>query len=130
LHNACILTWNYKTISALTGSGLLSAGIFFSTADKPPCVLRHWIYSIIFILDIESLITMKITQYIVLKMDESTYKWTFKAGIGIIIAPEQPVSGFTQYFVMNVSFRTRSKAASAWLWSCICNDVRVSKMCL
>jgi hypothetical protein len=52
-------------------------------------------------------------------MDESTYKWTFKAGIGIIIAPEQPVSGFTQYFVMNVSFRTRSKAASAWQWTSV-----------
>ncbi|XP_022685615.1 uncharacterized protein LOC101771078 isoform X3 [Setaria italica] len=68
--------------------------------------------------------------HVVLKMNESTYKWTFKAGIGVVIAPEHPVSGFTQYFVMNVSFRTKGKAASAWQWSCICNDVRVSRMCL
>jgi hypothetical protein len=52
--------------------------------------------------------------HIVLKMDESTYKCTFKAGIGVVTAPEHSVSGFTQYFVLNVSFRTRGKAASAW----------------
>ncbi|CAN6295933.1 unnamed protein product [Urochloa humidicola] len=67
---------------------------------------------------------------VVLKMDDSTYKWTFKAGVGVVLAPKHPVSGFTEYFVMNVSFRTRGKAASAWQWSCICNDVRVSKLCL
>ncbi|CAL4925165.1 unnamed protein product [Urochloa decumbens] len=67
---------------------------------------------------------------VVLKMDDYTYKWTFKAGVGVVLAPEHPVSGFTEYFVMNVSFRTRGKAASAWQWSCICNDVCVSKLCL
>jgi len=67
---------------------------------------------------------------VVLKTDDSLYKWTFKASAGVLISPEHPVSGFTQYFVMNVSFRTRGKAASAWQWSCICNDVCVSEMCL
>lgn len=65
--------------------------------------------------------------HVVLKMNDSTYKWTFKAGIGVVVAPEHPISGFAQCFVMNVSFRTRGKAASAWQWSCICNDVRISK---
>jgi len=67
---------------------------------------------------------------VVLKTDDSLYKWTFKAAAGVLISPEHPVSGFTQYFVMNVSFRTRGKAASALQWSCICNDVCVSEMCL
>ncbi|KAG2600623.1 hypothetical protein PVAP13_5KG546107 [Panicum virgatum] len=61
--------------------------------------------------------------HIVLKMDGSQYKWTFKAGVGVVVAPEHPVPGFSQYFVMNVSFRTRGKAASGWQWSCICNVV-------
>ena len=61
--------------------------------------------------------------HIVLKMDGSQYKWTFKAGVGVVVAPEHPVLGFSQYFVMNVSFRTRGKAASGWQWSCICNVV-------
>lgn len=67
---------------------------------------------------------------VVQKMDDSEYKWTFKAGAGVLISPEHPVSGFSQYFVMNVSFRTRGKAASGWQWSCICNDVRVLETCL
>ena len=67
---------------------------------------------------------------VVLKMGDYTYKWTFKAGVGVVLAPEHPVSGFTEYFVMNVSFRTRGKKASAWQWSCICNHVCVSKSCL
>lgn len=62
---------------------------------------------------------------VVLKIGDYTYKWTFKAGVGVVLAPEHPVSGFTEYFVMNVSFRTRGKKASAWQWSCICNDVCV-----
>lgn len=66
--------------------------------------------------------------HVVLKMDDSSYKWTFKAGVGVVVSPEHPISGFAQYFVMNVSFRTRGKAASAWQWSCICNDVHMSKM--
>jgi len=61
--------------------------------------------------------------HIVLKMDGSQYKWTFKAGVGVVVASEHPVPGFSQYFVMNVSFRTRGKAASGWQWSCICNVV-------
>lgn len=65
-----------------------------------------------------------------LKTNDSIYKWSFQAGVGVVAAPEHPVSGFAQYFVMNVSFRTRGKAASAWQWSCICNDVRVSETCL
>ncbi|WVZ65425.1 hypothetical protein U9M48_014790 [Paspalum notatum var. saurae] len=64
--------------------------------------------------------------HIVLKMDEARYKWTSKAGVGVVVAPEHPVSGFAQYFVMNVSFRTRGKEASAWQWSCIGNVVNVS----
>ena len=67
---------------------------------------------------------------VVLKMGDYTYKWTFKAGVGVVLAPEHPISGFTEYFVMNVSFRTRGKKASAWQWSCICNHVCVSKSCL
>ncbi|KAF8692506.1 hypothetical protein HU200_039606 [Digitaria exilis] len=58
-----------------------------------------------------------------LKMDDLQYNWTFKAGVGVVVAPEHPVPGFPQYFVMNVSFRTRGKAASGWQWSCICSDV-------
>ncbi|KAF8720108.1 hypothetical protein HU200_024887 [Digitaria exilis] len=65
--------------------------------------------------------------HVVLKVHDSSYKWTFKAGIGVVVAPEHPISGFAQYFVMNVSFRTRGKAASASQWSCICNDVHISK---
>ncbi|CAO2194807.1 unnamed protein product [Urochloa humidicola] len=59
--------------------------------------------------------------HIILKMDGSQYKWTFKAGVGVVTAPEHPVPGFSRYFVMNVSFRTKGKAASGWQWSCICN---------
>lgn len=67
--------------------------------------------------------------HVVLKMhDGLPYKWAFKPGVGVVVAPEHPVSGFTQYFVMNVSFRTRGKAASAWQWSCICNNDCVSEM--
>jgi hypothetical protein len=29
--------------------------------------------------------------HIVLKMDGSLYKWTFKAGVGVVVAPEHPV---------------------------------------
>ncbi|RLM91298.1 uncharacterized protein C2845_PM08G25190 [Panicum miliaceum] len=29
--------------------------------------------------------------HIVLKMDGSQYKWTFKAGVGVVVAPEHPV---------------------------------------
>lgn len=61
--------------------------------------------------------------HIFLMDDDSQYKWTFKAGVGVVVAPEHPVPGFPQYFVMNVSFRTRGKAASGWQWSCICSDV-------
>lgn len=67
---------------------------------------------------------------VILKTNDSLYKWTFQAGVGVVIAPEHPVYGFAQYFVMNVSFRTRGKAASAWQWSCICKDVRVTETCL
>uniref|UniRef100_A0A0A9DMB0 DUF6598 domain-containing protein n=1 Tax=Arundo donax TaxID=35708 RepID=A0A0A9DMB0_ARUDO len=63
------------------------------------------------------------------KLDGSVYKWTFRAGVGVIAAPDRPVSSFAQYFVMNVSFRTRGKAASAWQWSCIRNNIRVAKTC-
>ncbi|OEL23018.1 hypothetical protein BAE44_0015966, partial [Dichanthelium oligosanthes] len=64
---------------------------------------------------------------VVLKTDGSLYKWTLQAGVGVVVAPEHPVSCFSQFFVMNVSFRTRGKVASAWQWSCICNDVRVTE---
>ncbi|KAL6615029.1 hypothetical protein ACP70R_037299 [Stipagrostis hirtigluma subsp. patula] len=60
-----------------------------------------------------------------LKLNDSVYKWAFQAGVGVLKAPEHPVSGFAQYFVVNVSFRTQDKAASAWQWSCIGNNVRV-----
>lgn len=66
--------------------------------------------------------------HVVLKMDGSPYKWTFKAGAGVAAAPEHPVPGFTQYFVMNVSFRTRGKTASTWQWSCISNNVCISEI--
>ena len=46
---------------------------------------------------------------VVLKMGDYTYKWTFKAGVGFVLAPDHPVSGFTEYFVMNVSFRTKGQ---------------------
>lgn len=46
---------------------------------------------------------------VVLKTNDSLYKWTFQAGVGVVAAPEHPVSGFARYFVMNVSFRTRAK---------------------
>jgi hypothetical protein len=57
---------------------------------------------------------------IVLEMDGSQYRWAFKAGVGVLAAPQHPVPGFSQYFAMNVSFRTRGKAVSGWQWSCIC----------
>ncbi|CAO2179432.1 unnamed protein product [Urochloa humidicola] len=67
---------------------------------------------------------------LVLKMNDSLYKWAVKAGVGVLVAPEHPISDFSQFVVMNVSFRTRGKTASAWQWSCICNDVRVTETCL
>nr|TKW15295.1 hypothetical protein SEVIR_5G228300v2 [Setaria viridis] len=57
------------------------------------------------------------------------FKHFMAAGVGVVVAPQDPVPGFSQYFVMNVSFRTRGKAASAWQWSCICNNVRMD-LCL
>ncbi|KAK3164634.1 hypothetical protein QOZ80_1AG0022140 [Eleusine coracana subsp. coracana] len=53
--------------------------------------------------------------HILMELDGSTYKWTFQAGVGVIEAPGNPVPGFANHFVMNVSFRTRGKAASAWV---------------
>ena len=47
--------------------------------------------------------------HIVLKMDGSQYKWTFKAGVGVVVAPEYPVLGFSQYFVMNVFLEQGAK---------------------
>ncbi|TVU34276.1 hypothetical protein EJB05_16107, partial [Eragrostis curvula] len=63
--------------------------------------------------------------HVFLKLDGSTYKWTFQAGVGVLAAPDGPVSGFAQ-FEMNVTFRTRGKEASAWQWKCICNEVVLS----
>jgi hypothetical protein len=31
---------------------------------------------------------------IVLKMDGSQYKWTFKAGVGVVVAPDHPFPSF------------------------------------
>ncbi|KAK3164626.1 hypothetical protein QOZ80_1AG0022040 [Eleusine coracana subsp. coracana] len=64
--------------------------------------------------------------HVLMKLDGMQYKWSFQAGVGLIVAPEHPISGFTRYFIMNVSFRTRGNAASGWQWSCICNNVRKS----
>ncbi|KAJ1260732.1 hypothetical protein BS78_10G255100 [Paspalum vaginatum] len=43
--------------------------------------------------------------HVVLKVDGAPYKWTLKPGVGVVVAHGDPVSGLTQYFVMNVSFR-------------------------
>ncbi|KAL6899330.1 hypothetical protein ACP4OV_005988 [Aristida adscensionis] len=67
--------------------------------------------------------------HVLLSLDDALYEWTFQAGVGILETPGKPIPGFDQYFVMNVSFRTTGKAASAWQWSCICNDITVAKIC-
>lgn len=64
--------------------------------------------------------------HVLMKLDGLLHKWTFQAGVGVIEAPEYPVSGFASYFVMNVSFRAKGRAGSAWQWSCISNNIRAS----
>ncbi|KAK3164647.1 hypothetical protein QOZ80_1AG0022440 [Eleusine coracana subsp. coracana] len=66
---------------------------------------------------------------VLLKLDGSLYKWTFEGGGGVIVAPDRPFSSFAQYFVLNVSFRARGRAASAWQWSCISNDISINETC-
>ncbi|CAO2208497.1 unnamed protein product [Urochloa humidicola] len=65
--------------------------------------------------------------HVVLKTNGSLYKWTFQAGVGVVAAPEEPVSLFAPIFTMSVSFRTRGKSAAGWHWSCIHNQVSVTK---
>ncbi|CAL4949042.1 unnamed protein product [Urochloa decumbens] len=65
--------------------------------------------------------------HVVLKMNGSQYKWTFQAGVGVVAAPEEPVSLFAPIFTLSVSFRTRGKSAAGWHWSCIHNQVSVTK---
>ncbi|CAL4975593.1 unnamed protein product [Urochloa decumbens] len=65
--------------------------------------------------------------HVVLEMNGSQYKWSFQAGVGVVAAPEEPVSLFAPIFTMSVSFRTRGKLAAAWGWSCIHNQVSVKK---
>ncbi|CAL4975590.1 unnamed protein product [Urochloa decumbens] len=50
-----------------------------------------------------------------------------EAGVGVVAAPEEPVSLFAPIFTMSVSFRTRGKSAAGWHWSCIHNQVSVTK---
>ncbi|CAO2179447.1 unnamed protein product [Urochloa humidicola] len=65
--------------------------------------------------------------HVVLKMNDSQYKWTFQAGVGVVAAPEEPVSLFAPILTMSASFRTRGKLAATWQWSCICNKVSATK---
>ncbi|KAK3161137.1 hypothetical protein QOZ80_1BG0072530 [Eleusine coracana subsp. coracana] len=64
--------------------------------------------------------------HLLLKLDGSVYRWTSKAGLGVLVEPRGSIPGFDQ-FVMGVSYRTRGKTASAWNWSCIGDDIRVTE---
>uniref|UniRef100_A0A0A9I246 Uncharacterized protein n=1 Tax=Arundo donax TaxID=35708 RepID=A0A0A9I246_ARUDO len=65
---------------------------------------------------------------VLLELEGALYRWTFQAGVGVLVEPEGSLSNFGQ-FVMNVSFRTRGKAASAWQWRCSSDDYTVIEIC-
>lgn len=65
--------------------------------------------------------------HIILKLNDSSYSWTFKVGHGVLDALEYPVTDFAR-FVVRISFRTKGKAASTWRWSSTCNDVQLVEL--
>ncbi|KAF8670956.1 hypothetical protein HU200_050225 [Digitaria exilis] len=54
--------------------------------------------------------------HVSLQLHGSQYRWIFKVGVGVLVAPDHGMYDFAR-FVVKVDFRTQGRAASAWEWS-------------